>query len=65
MTPYLATLINLNDDLFFQAFASYRLQTDDFAAAAVLIDNFSGNRIISISMPNSVTGCTAIRVVRD
>ncbi len=30
VTPYLATLINLNDDLFFQAFASYRLQTDDF-----------------------------------
>ena len=34
VTPYLATLINLNDDLFFQAFASYRLQTDDFAASS-------------------------------
>ena len=37
VTPYLATLINLNDDLFFQAFASYRLQTDDFASSGVVI----------------------------
>jgi|GEM_PF-595080 len=34
VTPYLATLINLNDDLFFQAFASYRLQTDDFTTSS-------------------------------
>ena len=41
MTPYLATSINLNDDLFFQAFASYRLQTDDFAAASgVIVTSF-------------------------
>jgi len=30
VTPYLAVLHNFNDDLFFQTFASYRLQTDDF-----------------------------------
>ena len=34
VTPYLATLINLNDDLFFQAFASYRLQTDDYTTSS-------------------------------
>ncbi len=39
VTPYLATLINLNDDLFFQAFASYRLQTDDFTSSGV-VSNF-------------------------
>ncbi len=29
ITPYLATLVNVNDRMFFQAFTSYRVQLDD------------------------------------
>lgn len=43
VTPYLATLINLNDDLFFQAFASYRLQTDDFRSDGVIVTSREPN----------------------